>query len=206
MGRGAPFLSLDAFSARGFDARQTTGIVLAVGGNLLVSVALNLTKHAHNVNQKRSVPLPYVRLPIWWCGFAATLLGELGNFAAYGFTEASVIAPLVSESPSPSLALLALTRTLSRPVCYQSQSQKHEPNPGQGAVSVLANAFIASMALGEPLRCRDLLGCLLCAGGGVVIVVSTPANALTLSLSLSLSRSRSRSLTRTLTLTLTLTR
>ena len=82
MGRGAPFLSLDAFSARGFDARQTTGIVLAVGGNLLVSVALNLTKHAHNVNQKRSVPLPYVRLPIWWCGFAATLLGELGNFAA----------------------------------------------------------------------------------------------------------------------------
>ena len=106
MGRGAPFLSLDAFSARGFDARQTTGIVLAVGGNLLVSVALNLTKHAHNVNQKRSVPLPYVRLPIWWCGFAATLLGELGNFAAYGFTEASVIAPLVSESPSPSLALL----------------------------------------------------------------------------------------------------
>ena len=73
-------------------------------------------------------------------------------------------------------------------MCYQRQSQKHEPNPGQGAVSVLANAFIASMALGEPLRCRDLLGCLLCAGGGVVIVVS-----LTLSL------------TQTLTLTLTLT-
>ena len=74
---------------------------------------------------------------------------------------------------------------------YQRQSQKHEPNPGQGAVSVLANAFIASMALGEPLRCRDLLGCLLCAGGGVVIVVSTPANALTLSLSLSPSLSLS---------------
>ena len=112
MGGGAPFLSLDAFSARGFDARQTTGIVLAVGGNLLVSVALNLTKHAHNVNQKRSVPLPYVRLPIWWCGFAATLLGELGNFAAYGFTEASVIAPLVSESPNPSHPT-TLTRTLT---------------------------------------------------------------------------------------------
>lgn len=138
MGGGVPFLSLDAFSAR-FDSRQTTGIVLAVGGNLLVSVALNLTKHAHNVNQQRSVPLPYVQLPIWWCGFAATLLGELGNFAAYGFTEASVIAPL-------------------------------------GAVSVLANAFIASLVLGEPLRCRDLLGCLLCAGGGIIIVVSTPAN------------------------------
>ena len=62
--------------------------------------------------------------------------------------------------------------TLTRPACEQNQSQKHAPNPGQGAVSVLANAFIASMALGEPLRWRDLLGCLLCAGGGVVIVVS----------------------------------
>jgi len=132
---GVPFLSLDALT----DSRQTTGIVLAVAGNLLVSVALNVTKHAHNVNQQRAVPLPYVRLPIWWCGFAATLLGELGNFAAYGFAEASVIAPL-------------------------------------GAVSVLANAFIASLALGEGFRCRDLLGCLLCAGGGIVIVVSTPAN------------------------------
>lgn len=118
--------------------RQNIGIALAVCGNLLVSIALNLTKHAHNVNQRRAVPLPYVRLPIWWCGFAATLLGEMGNFAAYGFTEASVIAPL-------------------------------------GAVSVLANAFIASLALGEGLRLRDLLGCALCAAGGVVIVLSSPA-------------------------------
>ena len=120
-------------------SRQGIGIALAVGGNLLVSIALNLTKHAHNVNQQRAVPLPYIRLPIWWCGFAATLLGELGNFAAYCFTEASVIAPL-------------------------------------GAVSVLANAFIASLALGEGFRLRDLCGCLLCAAGGIIIVASTPAN------------------------------
>ena len=118
--------------------RQNIGIALAVGGNLLVSIALNLTKAAHNENQRRAVPLPYVRLPMWWCGFAATLLGEMGNFAAYGFTEASVIAPL-------------------------------------GAVSVLANAFIASLALGEGLRVRDLAGCALCAAGGIIIVLSTPA-------------------------------
>ena len=124
---------------RADDGRQTAGIALAVGGNLLVSIALNLTKYAHNVNQRRAVPLPYIRLPIWWCGFCATLLGEVGNFAAYGFTEASVIAPL-------------------------------------GAVSVLANAFIASMALGESFRLRDLFGCLLCAAGGVIIVASTSAN------------------------------
>ena len=84
------------------------------------------------------MPLPYVRVPIWWCGFATTLVGELGNFAAYGFAEASVIVPL-------------------------------------GATTVLANAFIAALVLGEGLRCRDLVGCALCGLGGTVVVLSTPA-------------------------------
>ena len=79
-------------------AANMTGIALAVGGNLLVSVALNLTKHAHNVNRARASPLPYVKLPLWWVGFFATLVGELGNFAAYGFAEASIIAPLGAVS------------------------------------------------------------------------------------------------------------
>ena len=118
--------------------RQTIGVVLAVVGNLIISVGLALTKHAHNVNQKRATPLPYTRLPTWWMGFAATLLGEVGNFAAYGFTEASVVAPL-------------------------------------GAVSVLANTFIAAFALGEGLRLLDLAGCGLCIIGGFVIVTSKPS-------------------------------
>ena len=121
-------------------AANMTGIALAVGGNLLVSVALNLTKHAHNVNRARASPLPYVKLPLWWVGFCATLVGELGNFAAYGFAEASIIAPL-------------------------------------GAVSVLANAFIASLLLGEGLRLRDLVGCALCMLGSVIIVTSTPTSS-----------------------------
>jgi len=75
-------------------SRSLTGICLAIGGNLVIALALNLTKHAHNENQRRPEPLPYVQLPLWWLGFCATLLGELGNFAAYGFAEASVIAPL----------------------------------------------------------------------------------------------------------------
>ena len=111
---------------------------LAIAGNLLISVAFNITKHAHNLNAARAVPLPYVRVPLWWCGFATTLVGELGNFAAYGFAEASVIVPL-------------------------------------GATTVLANAFIAALVLGEGLRCRDLVGCALCGLGGTVVVLSTPA-------------------------------
>mmetsp|Transcript_39929 Transcript_39929/g.93252 ORF Transcript_39929/g.93252 Transcript_39929/m.93252 type:complete len:415 (-) Transcript_39929:76-1320(-) len=73
---------------------KAAGVTLAVGGNLLIAVALNLTKHAHNLNQRSRVPRPYVHLPLWWLGCATTLTGELGNFAAYGFAEASVVAPL----------------------------------------------------------------------------------------------------------------
>mmetsp|Transcript_29396 Transcript_29396/g.90090 ORF Transcript_29396/g.90090 Transcript_29396/m.90090 type:complete len:443 (-) Transcript_29396:411-1739(-) len=121
------------------EARQMTGICLAIVGNLLISIALNLTKHAHNINQSSADPRPYVALPLWWIGFFATIIGELGNFAAYGFAPASLIAPL-------------------------------------GAVSVLSNAFIAALVLGEGLRARDLVGCALCIGGGVIIVLSSSSH------------------------------
>ena len=116
---------------------QTIGIALAIGGNLIISFSLALTKYAHNLNQMRKTPLPYTHLPLWWCGLAATVVGECGNFAAYGFAGASLIAPL-------------------------------------GAVSVLANAFISALVLGEGLRLRDLTGCALCITGGSVVVLSTP--------------------------------
>ena len=131
--------ALYKFLGGSIDPRQMTGICLALGGNLLVSVALNVTKHAHNVNQRETVPKPYVQLPLWWLGFGATVVGELGNFAAYGFAQASVIAPL-------------------------------------GAVSVLSNAFIAALILREGFRLRDFFGCVLCVGGGVVIVLSSTSH------------------------------
>ena len=118
---------------------QLIGIFLAIGGNLIISFSLALTKYAHNLNQLRKEPLPYTRLPLWWCGLAATVVGEAGNFAAYGFAGASLIAPL-------------------------------------GAVSVLANAFIAALLLGEGLRCRDITGCLLCIAGGSIVVLATPSD------------------------------
>lgn len=124
-------------------SRQAVGVALAVCGNLVISVGLSLTKHAHNLNQALDPPLPYVSLPFWWLGFAATLLGELGNFASYGFTEASIVAPL-------------------------------------GAVSVLANAFIAACWLREGLGARKMLGCALCIIGGFVIVLSRPPSSVTL--------------------------
>jgi drug/metabolite transporter (DMT)-like permease len=131
---GAPERLVEALG-RPEDVRLMTGVCLAIGGNLLISVALNLTKHAHNKNQMAEHRKPYMHLWLWWLGFLATLVGEMGNFSAYGFAPASLIAPL-------------------------------------GAVSVISNAFIASFFLGEGFRLRDLVGCALCIGGGVVIVLA----------------------------------
>ena len=77
---------------------QLIGIVLAISGNLIISFSLALTKYAHNLNAQQVEPLPYTHLPLWWCGLAATVIGEAGNFAAYGFAGASLIAPLGAVS------------------------------------------------------------------------------------------------------------
>jgi hypothetical protein len=73
---------------------QLIGVSLAVAGNIVISVALSITKYSHNINAMRREPLPYTELPMWWVGLGLTVFGEVGNFIAYGFAGASVIAPL----------------------------------------------------------------------------------------------------------------
>nr|POE56600.1 isoform 2 of nipa-like protein 2 [Quercus suber] len=36
----------------------------------------------------------YLRSPIWWVGIALMVVGEAGNFLAYGFAPASIVSPL----------------------------------------------------------------------------------------------------------------
>ncbi|KAI5365046.1 Putative magnesium transporter NIPA [Septoria linicola] len=36
----------------------------------------------------------YLKSPIWWLGIAMMVLGETGNFLAYGFAPASIVSPL----------------------------------------------------------------------------------------------------------------
>ncbi|TNN42640.1 NIPA-like protein 2 [Liparis tanakae] len=50
-------------------------------------------KYAH-VRQSQRGSKPYYTSVVWWCGVALMGVGELGNFAAYGFAPASLIAPL----------------------------------------------------------------------------------------------------------------
>jgi len=50
-------------------------------------------KYAH-VRQAQRGSKPYYTSAMWWCGVVLMGVGELGNFAAYGFAPASLIAPL----------------------------------------------------------------------------------------------------------------
>ncbi|XP_049902602.1 NIPA-like protein 2 isoform X2 [Epinephelus moara] len=69
------------------------GIIISICGNVLISISLNIQKYAH-VRQSQRGSKPYYTSAMWWCGVVLMGIGELGNFAAYGFAPASLIAPL----------------------------------------------------------------------------------------------------------------
>ena len=53
-----------------------------------------LQKYTHLRNEKAESQKHYLRMPLWWFGFILMVLGEVGNFSAYGFAPASLVAPL----------------------------------------------------------------------------------------------------------------
>uniref|UniRef100_A0A673LMN6 NIPA magnesium transporter 2 n=1 Tax=Sinocyclocheilus rhinocerous TaxID=307959 RepID=A0A673LMN6_9TELE len=89
------------------------GICIAVCGNFLISISLNIQKYTH-VRQSQRGTKPYYTSRLWWCGILLMGLGELGNFAAYGFAPASLIAPLgcVSVIVSAVISVVFLKETL----------------------------------------------------------------------------------------------
>ncbi|XP_043921572.1 NIPA-like protein 2 [Protopterus annectens] len=70
------------------------GILLAITGNFLISISLNIQKCTHLRLSQRGNPKPYYKSKLWWCGIILMGIGELGNFAAYGFAPATLVAPL----------------------------------------------------------------------------------------------------------------
>ncbi|GCB77478.1 hypothetical protein scyTo_0017606, partial [Scyliorhinus torazame] len=70
------------------------GTILAITGNILISISLNLQKYTHVRLLCQESPAPYYTSKLWWCGILLMGMGELGNFAAYGFAPATLVAPL----------------------------------------------------------------------------------------------------------------
>ncbi|KAJ3355360.1 hypothetical protein HDU91_005679 [Kappamyces sp. JEL0680] len=104
------------------------GVAVAILGNILISLALNVQKYAHNsllitpgtivydsdshydgerrgllpqtlaLPEAEAADLPvagsYLSSKFWWLGVLLMVLGECGNFVAYGFAPAVLVAPL----------------------------------------------------------------------------------------------------------------
>ena len=110
------------------------GLAMALCGNLITTLGLNVQRYAHTKAQPGAA---YTGSRLWWLGVTLMVLGEVGNFMAYGFAPATLVAPM-------------------------------------GAVSVVANAAVASLLLSEEFRRRDLSGSFLIISGGVGLVYFSP--------------------------------
>ncbi|XP_053571214.1 NIPA-like protein 2 [Bombina bombina] len=93
---------------------QLLGIILAIFGSFLISISLNLQKYTHIRLACHQDPSPYYKSMLWWCGVTLMAVGELGNFSAYGFAPATLIAPLgcVSVIGSAAISVVFLKETL----------------------------------------------------------------------------------------------
>ncbi|XP_006859251.1 PREDICTED: NIPA-like protein 2 [Chrysochloris asiatica] len=70
------------------------GVLLAVLGNLIISISLNIQKYSHLQLAHQEHPRPLFKSVSWWGGVVLMAVGEIGNFAAYGFAPITLIAPL----------------------------------------------------------------------------------------------------------------
>ncbi|KFV81876.1 NIPA-like 2, partial [Struthio camelus australis] len=93
---------------------QLLGVLLAAAGNFLISVSLSIQKCAHLRLACQADPKPYYTSKLWWCGIILLALGEMGNFTAYGFAPAALVAPLgcVSVIGSAFISVLFLKETM----------------------------------------------------------------------------------------------
>ncbi|KAF8981900.1 hypothetical protein BGZ46_002141 [Entomortierella lignicola] len=81
----------------------------------------------------------YLRSKAWWFGMILMIIGECGNFMAYGYAQASIIAPL-------------------------------------GTVALVSNVMLAPLMLKESFRKRDLAGIVIAIIGTIVVVVNSKEN------------------------------
>lgn len=63
-------------------------------GGLQGSIFSDQTIRPEDRNQQHRHRKSYLRSPYWWVGIVLMILGEAGNFLAYGFAPASIVSPL----------------------------------------------------------------------------------------------------------------
>ncbi|KAM3871210.1 NIPA-like protein 3 [Diretmus argenteus] len=98
------------------------GTLLAIFGNVLVSISLSIQKYSHVTLAGTKDPRAFYYTKTWWFGFILTCLGEAANFVSYAFAPIALIAPLnaVSVLTSSILGLIFL-REKSKPKEFAKQ-------------------------------------------------------------------------------------
>ncbi|KAJ1470970.1 magnesium transporter NIPA-domain-containing protein [Baffinella frigidus] len=101
-------LSAEEQASRDF----TTGVIVAICGNLASSISFQVTKLAHMRNTENQ---PFTKIPMWWLGLLLMIGGEVGNFFAYGWAPATVVSPLgaVAVAANCVLARIVLKEALT---------------------------------------------------------------------------------------------
>lgn len=84
------------------------GCILAISGNLMISISLNVQKYTHMKNEALGDQIHYTKDPLWWIGLVLMAIGEIGNFSAYGFAPASLVAPLGTTTVVANIFLAAM--------------------------------------------------------------------------------------------------
>lgn len=74
------------------------GTLLAIFGNLLVSISVSIQKQSHVTLAGNKDPRQYYYAKTWWSGLMLMVLGESALFVSYAFAPLSLIAPLNAVS------------------------------------------------------------------------------------------------------------
>ncbi|XP_039459235.1 NIPA-like protein 3 isoform X2 [Oreochromis aureus] len=84
------------------------GTLLAIFGNVLVSISLTIQKYSHVKLAGTKDHRTFYRTKTWWSGFVFTCLGELANFVSYAFAPLAIVAPLNAVSVLKQFGLVFL--------------------------------------------------------------------------------------------------
>uniref|UniRef100_A0A1A8GZ25 NIPA-like domain containing 3 n=1 Tax=Nothobranchius korthausae TaxID=1143690 RepID=A0A1A8GZ25_9TELE len=74
------------------------GTLLAIFGNLIVSISLSIQKYSHVTLAVTKEQRTFYQTKTWWFGFVFICVGEGANFVSYAFAPLAVIAPLNAVS------------------------------------------------------------------------------------------------------------
>ncbi|XP_034015651.1 NIPA-like protein 3 [Thalassophryne amazonica] len=121
------------------------GSLLAIFGNVFVSISLSIQKYSHVKRGERKDPRAFYHSKTWWCGFLLTLLGEAANFVSYAF------APLVIVAVLNAISVLASSILGFIFLCERSNPKEFAKRYG-----------------------LSILGCLLTIGGSYLVITFGP--------------------------------